>query len=342
MTSRRPGTAPSGTGSLDDPENPASTDQEQTPCLAPAHYWLLVLALLIILGMAGLRGAVTGLRWDGPLVQDRVVIGVALEIILGILLVITLRRRAAASRARRAVPPRGPDNVVVATLRWALILVLGPGMIAVLVTIDNTLHLRVHIPAQPCPSGCSPPPHHHQKPTKVGPEVAFHFPLTATLYGFIVVLAAAVLFGIWWSRRFRIAAGGRDDGLITEDSEDLIAEDSEDLREAVESGRSVLRTVEDARAAIIACYVAMEDRLAERGAARAVADTPDELLARATSSGIVRGRAAGRLTALFYKARFSSHPLDDGERAAAGQALDELAAALAEAGEAKATPMELG
>jgi uncharacterized membrane protein YedE/YeeE len=340
MTSRRPGTAPSGTGRLVDPESPAGTGQEQTPRLAPAHYWppVLVLVLLIILGMAGLRGAVTGLSWNGPLVQDRVVIGVALEIILGILLVITLKRRAVASRARRAVPPRGPDNVVAAKLRWALILVLGPGMIAVLVAIDNTLHLRVHIPAQPCPSGCSPPPHHHRKPTKVGPEAAFHFPLTATLYGFIVVLVAAVLFGIWWSRRFRIAAGDRDDGLIAEDSEDLIAEDSEDLREAVESGRSVLRTVEDVRAAIIACYVAMEDSLAERGAARAAADTPDELLARATRSGIVRGPAAERLTALFYEARFSSHPLDGGERAAAEQALDELAAALAEAEEARATP----
>lgn len=270
--------------------------------------------------------------------QDRVVIGVALEIILGILLVITLRRRAVASRARRAVPPHGPDNVVAAKLRWALILVLGPGMIAVLVAIDNTLHLRVRIPA--C-GYCSPGPrpHHHRKPPKVGPAAAFHFPLAAILYGLlIVVLVAAVMFSIWWSRRFRIAAGDRDDGLIAEDSEDLIAEDSEDLREAMESGRSVLRTVEDARAAIIACYVAMEDSLAERGAAKAVADTPGELLARATSRGIVRGPAAERLTALFYKARFSSHPLDSGERDAAEQALDELAAALAEAEEAKATP----
>ena len=57
---------------------------------------------------------------------------------------------------------------------------------------------------------------------------------------------------------------------------DFIAEDPEDLREAVESGRSALRTVDDARAAIIACYVAMETSLAERGTARGVADTPDE------------------------------------------------------------------
>jgi len=75
--------------------------------------------------------------------------------------------------------------------------------------------------------------------------------------------------------------------------------------------------------------VAMEASLAERGAARAVADTPDELLARATTSGLVRGTAAARLTSLFYEARFSSHPLGRGQRDAAERALDELAAALA-------------
>jgi hypothetical protein len=73
----------------------------------------------------------------------------------------------------------------------------------------------------------------------------------------------------------------------------------------------------------------MEESLAERGATRAAADTPDELLARATRSKIVRGTAAARLTTLFYEARFSSHPMEQGQRQAAEQALDELAAALA-------------
>ena len=110
----------------------------------------------------------------------------------------------------------------------------------------------------------------------------------------------------------------------------FIAEDSEGLREAVESGRSALRTIDDARAAIIACYLAMENSLGERGTARTIADTPDELLARARASGMVRGTAAARLTALFYEARFSSHPLDHRQRDAAERALDELADALAE------------
>ena len=43
-----------------------------------------------------------------------------------------------------------------------------------------------------------------------------------------------------------------------------------------------------------------------------------------------RGTAAARLTALFYEARFSSHPVDRRRRDEAERALDELAAALDE------------
>jgi len=104
---------------------------------------------------------------------------------------------------------------------------------------------------------------------------------------------------------------------------------ADELREAVESGRAALAGIDDARAAIIACYVAMEQSLAERGTRRAVADTPDELLARAVAANVVRRDAAGRLTRLFYEARFSTHALTGGQRAAASAALDELAAELA-------------
>jgi hypothetical protein len=75
----------------------------------------------------------------------------------------------------------------------------------------------------------------------------------------------------------------------------------------------------------------MERSLADRGTSRTAADTPDELLARAVGAGTVRGPAAGRLTALFYEARFSTHPVAASQRAAASAALDELAAELAAA-----------
>jgi hypothetical protein len=59
-----------------------------------------------------------------------------------------------------------------------------------------------------------------------------------------------------------------------------------------------------------------------------VADTPDELLARAAGQGLVHGNAAARLTVLFYEARFSTHPMPFTKRDEAQQALGELAASL--------------
>jgi Domain of unknown function (DUF4129) len=298
------------------------------PSAGPGPSWPLVLplTLLVILGLAGLRGAVTRPRWNGPLRHDGLVIGLALEVILGVLLLLTYRRRARAMRV--------PVNDVAAKLRGFLVLVLGAAMIAVAVAIFFSLHLHLGGGVQPAPTfTVKPIPKRTLRPQGAQPGGSFHVPVTVILYVLLVVLlVAAVLLSVWWSRRFGPSFGGRTSGFL--------AEDPEDLREAVESGRQALRTVDDAQAAIIACYLAMETSLAERGAARAVADTPDELLARATASGLVRGTAAARLTALFYEARFSSHPLGRGQRDAAEQALDELAAALAapEPREAKATP----
>ena len=137
----------------------------------------------------------------------------------------------------------------------------------------------------------------------------------------VLALVAAVAISVWWASRLRRPSLPRQLGAAEADAEELL--------EAVESGRVALAELDDARAAIIACYVAMEQSLADQGAARGVADTPDELLARAVSAGIARGTAARRLTALFYEARFSSHPLGNRQRDDASAALDELAAELA-------------
>ena len=281
------------------------------------HYWLRVLplALLIILGLAGLRGTVATPRWDGPLHRDGVAVGIALEVVLVTLLLITLGRRR--SGRQEAVPRK---------LRGMLAFVLGAGAaaVAVAVLVSLRLHLFTAVPKkQRGPTIPTASPARPLLRPGSGGGTTFHIPLAVLLYTLlVVVLLTGVVLSIWWARRLRPAIGSREGAFS--------AHDPEDLREAVESGRSALRSVDDARAAIIACYVAMENSLAERGTARAIADTPDELLARARSSGIVRGTAAARLTSLFYEARFSSHPLDHRQREGAERALDELAAALAD------------
>ena len=280
---------------------------------------LLPLALLVVLAIVGLRGAVPAPRWNGPLRAEGVVIGIALEVVLGVLLVITLRRDRAARHAAATRPYSEADDEigVPAALRFALKWLLGGGMVAVAAVLISNLHFFIK-PQRPRPVTLPPPPVVLPKLHKA--SAPLHIPVGPILYALLVLaLVAAVAISLWWASRLRHLALPR---LLPD------AADADELREAVESGRLAFAELDDARAAIIACYVAMEGSLADQGAARGAADTPDELLARVISAGIVRGAAARRLTGLFYEARFSTHPLGRAERDAASAALDELAAEL--------------
>jgi hypothetical protein len=83
------------------------------------------------------------------------------------------------------------------------------------------------------------------------------------------------------------------------------------LAEVIEPGR-------DPRAAIIACYSAMERGLAEApDAAPLASDTPSEVLARAVDHGVLHSHAAAQLVGLFTEARFSPHRMTEKHRESA-------------------------
>ncbi|MER7767035.1 DUF4129 domain-containing protein [Kitasatospora sp. NPDC096140] len=102
------------------------------------------------------------------------------------------------------------------------------------------------------------------------------------------------------------------------------------LVEAVASGRRALEGA-DARAAVIACYAAMEGSLAASGLPRQAWESPTELLVRVLSDERVDAAGARELTALFREARYSTHPMDDRQVHRARTALDAIAARLADA-----------
>jgi hypothetical protein len=158
-----------------------------------------------------------------------------------------------------------------------------------------------------------------------------------TLVGYAALIAAilvAAAIGVILVRRRARPADWADLGEMPEEEPEAA------LRRAVQSGQAALSEVDDARLAIIACYAAMEGSLGRAGAVRGVAETPDELLGRAAAAGLAGGGAAAALTALFYEARFSSHPLPAAARVQARDALARLAADLADR-EARATAASL-
>jgi hypothetical protein len=102
------------------------------------------------------------------------------------------------------------------------------------------------------------------------------------------------------------------------------------LAAAMSAGTAALHGHDDPRAAIIACYAAMEQSLSGAGSPPAAADTPAEVLDRAAASGLVRSAAADALTRLFRKARYSDHVMVADDRATALSALAGLQVDLGE------------
>jgi hypothetical protein len=305
---------------------------------------LVPLAVLVLLAAVGLRGGVPGPRWDGPLRAYGVVIGIVVEVICVVLLVITYyrdhvarRRELEALHTQALRGQAGPapavfghdvgadidDRDVAQSLRFHLRVLLAAAMITVATAL--LLNLRLHMfTGRPRAVIRLPSAIRSKTPQPRTPQVAVPTTVVhSVMYGLLVAaLLAALAVSIWWARRLsRSLALPAIPGAAAD-------EESQGLREAVASGRAAMADLDDAGAAIIACYEAMEQSLAERGAARDVAGTPDELLSRAIDRNLIRGDAARRLTRLFYEARFSSHRLGADARDAAVAALDELAAEL--------------
>ena len=141
------------------------------------------------------------------------------------------------------------------------------------------------------------------------------------LFAGMAFAAAALIIAALWVRRQRRGHDWTGDSPAEPESKTS-------LQDALSAGTAALRDETDPRGAIIACYAAMEGSLAGAGAAPAVSDTPDEVLARAASGGLIRSAAAGELTGLFRQARYGHRDMAEGERAAAQGALTRLQADL--------------
>jgi hypothetical protein len=158
---------------------------------------------------------------------------------------------------------------------------------------------------------------------------SFKLPLVLIL-SILGVLVAILIAAVVIALILRLRALAQNQQGITGTPPPALAEDAEDesaLGAAVLAGRSALEG--EARAAIIACYAAMEDSLTRAGVPRLASDSPTDLLTRATERGVVDGPAPRVLARLFREARFSTHPMAAEHLDHAREALDAITEQLA-------------
>ena len=117
----------------------------------------------------------------------------------------------------------------------------------------------------------------------------------------------------------------RNDVVLDDEAEE---DEEEAMVRAVRAGREAVadRSITAPRQAIVACFAAMEAALADRGGAVTPldADTPWEVLRRGIDAASLPVGAASTLLRLFREARYSTHPMSEGDRSDADAALGEL------------------
>lgn len=285
-----------------------------------------VLVVALVAGAAMTLSARDGLEWEqlaDPL-QVRwagVVVGTVVVLLLVALARDLLHR---IRRARRPAPGDGraePEGEPFPALLRVLAVVLVLATFAVVWWVIDAV-----TPGVPDPR----PARRSTEELGSDPQLPALGPDWPTLLVVGVVLVVVAVVARLRAVRGNIAGEPADDP----DGEDDVVSDVAELSSAVAAGQAELSGQGDARAAILAAYAAMtariESGLAIGGRSASAADTPTELLARASVAGLVVGNAAGTLTALFREARFSRHPMGEAARRDAERALaavrDELAA----------------
>ncbi len=133
-----------------------------------------------------------------------------------------------------------------------------------------------------------------------------------------IALIAAALIALWNNRprvHLRQPSKPKEFDLLDEVAA-AIAADADKQRALLERG--------EARNAIVACWLRLEQVITDAGLERRPSDTAQEFTARVLNRFEVDAESADRLAALYLEARFSSHEMTEQQRGDAIGALDSI------------------
>ena len=275
--------------------------------------------VLVLAGLVGLGSGRPLWRIGGPpeLLSTRSYTGDLMLIVFGLLVVSPLIISAIRRRRRRGGAPEDtPDLPPVKIPWWGRVITFAVLLVAILVAL---LVIRM-LPGSGSDGGglrvLPRPPAAGQSLPPVKPS-----PPPVHWWGYaglaLVLLAGAVAY--WRLRR-------TEPNVRRAEPE---PDDNAELLEALDLSLDDLETDPDARRAVIRAYARMERALGANGLVRAPSETALEYLARALASLRVGRPSVTQLTALYERAKFSSHEIDGSMKADAIAALSSLREELA-------------
>ena len=276
----------------------------------PPQAWLVVLTaglvFLIALGSGRSFARISPARRlldVRPAVGDLLVLLVAVLVVeFGLLVYVLLsyfKKRSPDDAGAERTPSAFWQRIMASLLPFVLIAVL----IALMARRENdsqTTPISLLPPGTLLPIGGAP---------GTGASLVVHW----WILGGVAMLGAAVLLCVVLVRRRRRR---EEVGPRKSDREELLV--------AVDVSLKELEDDPDPRRAVINAYASMERVLSERGLPRRPSETPLEYLARWAGVLHVGRAAAEALAALYERARFSVHLIDEEMRQEARAALDAL------------------
>jgi hypothetical protein len=296
-----------------------------------------VIALLIVIA-ASLRGYLPGVHREAqprpPESSASLTYVVALVsvsvVIVGVAIIVRLRDPRRAAPNASGLSERFSDGRGRPT--WRVLIIGAAVLVAWLLAVWLLAHfVTLHIGGQPqaappstAPTSAANASRPARPPDASGGRDVLHY-LMAAVAALVVLIVVSVVGTVL--RRRRVA----EPTTVTAEMPrpPTAPSTSESLVRAAEVGLAEIGDrSREPRAAIIACYAAMERELSRvPGAVPQAFDTPTEVLARAVENHALRGDSAAELVNLFEEARFSPHVMSEAHRESA---LDVLQLVLAD------------
>lgn len=167
-----------------------------------------------------------------------------------------------------------------------------------------------------------------ERSTEFLPE-AYDWGLVVAVFFFLLLLVPVVLVAVavWRQRRRRPTIRLRRRRLPAEPRSITVrdpAQDGDDLMAAVDESLATLAGGDDPRAAVIACWVRLQDVAGAAGVAARDADTANDLVLRLLRSHRISEPALAEFAEVYRLARYSPRSVDDQMSDQASRALEQV------------------